>query len=257
MATAAVFNHIDVLSPLVDTPKHWTKVDGGGMSYKHSQVKRPVHNLRNESASEFNTDISGFGLQHWPSAEKAFVDDAAVRGAYYADVEAVLRANCDALASNVGTGKNGANNKVRKVVIFDHTIRRRDPDSPRGPVQQVHVDQTPAAAAARVRRHLPAEEAEELLKHRFQLINVWRPISHIAADHPLAVIDWRSTRPGDFFAVDLLYPKRTNGEDDDDRGKERKAQTVNANLDGYEVRGETSKFIQFILIAHVLPFYFL
>ena len=62
---------------------------------------------------------------------------------------------------------------VKKVVIFDHTIRRRVKDAPRQLVQQVHVDQTPGAAEAYVRRHLPADEAEELLKGRYQIINVW------------------------------------------------------------------------------------
>ncbi|RWA13336.1 hypothetical protein EKO27_g1749 [Xylaria grammica] len=243
MTTTATFNHIDITSQPAGTVKPWTKVDGGGISYKHSQSSHPVHDLRKESVSEFNTDVSGFGLQHWPSDEKDFVDDEAVRGPYYDDVEALLRVNCDALASNAGTGKGGANNKVRKVVIFDHTIRRRIPGTPRAPVQQVHVDQTPGAAAARVRRHLPADEAEELLKHRFQLINVWRPIGHVASDHPLAVIDWRSTAPEDFIPVDLLYPKRADSvmDDDDDRGKEKLPSegNVRESTEGYEVRGET------------------
>ncbi|KAI0971940.1 methyltransferase [Xylaria arbuscula] len=237
MTTISQFNFIDPASKPPGTAKHWTKVDGGGKSYKHRQATHDIYNLREQPVSEFNTDVAGFGIQQWPSAEKDFVDDDAVRGQYYADTEAVLRANCDALASNTSTG-----NKVRKVVIFDHTIRRRHPGSPRGPVQQVHVDQTPAAAAARVRRHLPHDEAEELLKHRFQLINVWRPISHPASDYPLAVIDWRSTTPEDFFAVNLLYPKRADSVmDDDDRGKESLPAETNVEhlTDGYEVRGET------------------
>ena len=63
-------------------------------------------------------------------------------------------------------------------------IRRRRPgeidDSPqkRQPVPQVHVDQTKASATARVHRHLPVSDAPELLKHRFQIINLWRPINH-------------------------------------------------------------------------------
>jgi len=236
--TTALFNHIDISSQPNGTTKPWSKVDGGGVSYKHKQVSRPVHDLRAaESNGEgtFNTDTSGFGTFRWPSAEKDFVEDSAVRGPYYDDVEALLRADCEALPSN------GGKNKVKKVVIFDHTIRRRDPEAPRGPVQQVHVDQTAAAAVARVRRHLPPNEAEELLKHRFQLINVWRPISHPASDHPLAVIDWRSTSPSDFLPVNLLYPKRPDSVmDDDDRGKESKAEKVDSfSTEGYEVRGET------------------
>ncbi len=127
---------------------------------------------------------------------------------------------------------------VKKVVIFDHTIRRRDKGAPRQPVQQVHVDQTPGAAAARVTRHVP-EEAEELLKRRFAIVNVWRPIENPASDFPLAVVDWRSTRPEDFIAVDLLYPKR-DGEDGDDRGKEKLPDEKTLwSTEGYEAKGET------------------
>ena len=72
-----------------------------------------------------------------------------------------------------------------------------------------HVDQTPASAVARVHRHLPAEDAPELLKHRFQIINLWRPISHKAIDWPLALCDFRSVNEQtDVVPVTLVYPDR-------------------------------------------------
>ncbi|KAI1427300.1 methyltransferase [Xylaria sp. FL1777] len=228
MSTTATFHYLDTASAPAGLVRHWGKVGENSYSYKSQPVSRTVHNLRDEpAASEFTTDSAGFALLRWPSAEKAFVDDAAVRAGYYADMEAVLRANCEALASNAGA----TNNKVRKVVIFDHTIRR--PGGPRGPFQQVHVDQTAAASVARVRRHLPAEEADELLKHRFQLINVWRPIGHPATDHPLAVVDWRSTAPGDFVPVDLLF--RKSGEE----GEKAAVSSDEFSTEGYEARGAT------------------
>lgn len=161
-------------------------------------------------------------IQH---KKKSFTDEEAVRTGYYPEVEQLVR---DKLPG------------VKKVVIFDHTIRRNQKASPRQPVQQVHVDQTPGAAATRVRRHLPADEAEELLKGRYQIINVWRPIGHPASDFPLAVVDWRSTRPEDFVKVDLLYPLRQSGDDGDDRGKEAYVEGREKNsYDGYEIKGET------------------
>ena len=94
-------------------------------------------------------------------------------------------------------------------------IRRRRPgvvdDSPqkRQPVPQVHVDQTAASATARVHRHLPAEDAPELLKHRFQIINLWRPIGQPAWDWPLALCDYRSVDPKqDLIPTRLIYPDR-------------------------------------------------
>lgn len=94
-------------------------------------------------------------------------------------------------------------------------IRRNRPgevdDSPqkRQPVSFVHVDQTSASAAARVHRHLPLGDAEALLKRRFQIINLWRPITHIALDWPLALCDYRSIdRNTDLFPTTLKYPDR-------------------------------------------------
>jgi hypothetical protein len=219
--TTASFSHIDTNSY---TGKPWGKVDGPGTNFSFQWHERPVHNLRGHE-QEFNTDNSGFAVYEYPAEEKLFTDEDAVQNGYYREVEALLR--------NKLPG-------VKKVVIFDHTIRRRDKNSPRQPVQQVHVDQTPAAAEVRVRRHLPQEEAEQLLQGRYQIINVWRPIGHPASDHPLAVIDWRTTSPSDFIATDLLYPKRADSMDIDDRGKEKLPDPNSyTSTEGYEVKGET------------------
>ncbi|KAG2368956.1 hypothetical protein BDR07DRAFT_1447965 [Suillus spraguei] len=102
-----------------------------------------------------------------------------------------------------------------KIVIFDHTIRRRRPgeldNSPqkRQPVSRVHVDQTLAASIGRVHRHLPPTEAPFLLRRRFQIINLWRPISHAAVDWPLALCDFRSVDfEKDLVPVAHIYPDR-------------------------------------------------
>lgn len=219
--TTTTFRHIDTNSY---TGKPWGKVDGDGRSFKMHWVDREVHNIRGRE-NEFNTNNSGFAVYNYPAREKTFTDDQAVRDGYYKEVEQLLREKLPG---------------IKKVHIFDHTIRRQDKASPRQPVQQVHVDQTPGATDVRVRRHLP-EEADELLKGRYQIINVWRPISHPASDFPLAVVDWRSTEPADFIPVDLMYPKRADSvTDDDDRGKEALPDPNSMdNANGYEVKGET------------------
>jgi hypothetical protein len=65
-----------------------------------------------------------------------------------------------------------------RISIFDHTIRRyaaggaTSGDRPMSePVMRVHIDQSYSAARERVEYHLP-DEAEQLLKGRFQIINV-------------------------------------------------------------------------------------
>ncbi|KAI1300931.1 hypothetical protein F5Y03DRAFT_222034 [Xylaria venustula] len=219
--TTATFFHIDINSY---TGKPWSKVDGPGKSYKDQGHERDVHNLRGRE-KDFTTDNSGFAIIHSPAREKVFASDEGVRAGYYDEVRALL------LEYLPG--------KVKQIHIFDHTIRRHKTDSPRQPVQQVHVDQTAAAAIARIRRHLPSE-ADELLRGRYQIVNAWRPIEYAASDYPLAVVDWRSTEKKDFVSVDLMYPKRADSvHDDDDRGKEKLPDPVtNDTADGYEPRGE-------------------
>ncbi|KAF5006475.1 hypothetical protein FDECE_7162 [Fusarium decemcellulare] len=228
--TTGVFNYIDESSSIGANGAHvkpWSKVDVDQTSFKRTERKRSVINIRDAADStKFGVDVSGFDVFTSPAKEKAFTDEAAVRDGYYAEVEDLLRKRIP---------------DIKKVVIFDHTIRKREKSSPRQPVQQLHVDQTPGAAEVRVRRHVTdPTETEALLKGRYQIINVWRPIGHPATDFPLAVVDWRTTKPQDMVSVDLLYPKRKDGDDEDDRGKEvRPDESTFASTDGYEVRGET------------------
>jgi hypothetical protein len=73
----------------------------------------------------------------------------------------------------------------------------------------VHVDQTTASAVARVRRHLPPEDVEGLLQRRFQIVNLWRPIHHIALDWPVALCDFDSVgRSRDPVPHTLKYSDR-------------------------------------------------
>ncbi|CAI7672407.1 unnamed protein product [Penicillium crustosum] len=220
--TTAAFRYIDRASydPNATEPfkKPWGKVDGPGRSYQLTELERKVEDLRGQE-SHYTTDNSGFALYNSPAKETAFTDDAKVRAGYYAEVEELLRKKLPG---------------VKKVAIFDHTIRRRTPGSARSPVQLVHVDQTPRAAEARVRRHLPEDEVEELLKGRYQIINVWRPIENPASDFPLALIDWRSIAPDDFVKVDLLYPKEWQ-----EKGEVAPDSESMFSTEGYEVKGET------------------
>ena len=119
--TTATFKYID---PSSYEGKPWAKVDGPGMSYKLKDHQHPVISLRGQE-DQFSTENSGFAVYRHPANEKTFTDENAIRNGYYAEVESMLRERLPG--------------KVKKVVIFDHTIRRRVKDAPRQPVQQVHV----------------------------------------------------------------------------------------------------------------------
>jgi hypothetical protein len=102
-----------------------------------------------------------------------------------------------------------------RVFIFDHLQRRRvagvgrrQAGMPRQPADRVHVDHTARSGPQRVRDLLP-DEAEELLKGRVQVINMWRPIlDEPLRDAPLAVCDSRTLASGDLVPSDLVYRDR-------------------------------------------------
>src|SRR6202012_4022641 len=144
-------------------------------------------------AENLSLDREGFALVRHPTAVKNFYDEKEIRDVYYPAAEAFLRATL----------------RADRVFIFDHTVRKRVEGAddvrgagPRQPATRVHVDQTDLSGANRVREHLPAE-ADELLKGRVQVINLWRPIRGPVVDTPLALCDAASVAAGDLVASDL------------------------------------------------------
>ncbi|KAK7050432.1 hypothetical protein R3P38DRAFT_2503904 [Favolaschia claudopus] len=172
--------------------------DPKDFNYSREAHEVKIHNLRGNE-STVTLDTAGFQLYTHPAKHTAFTNDTEVQNEYYPEsVELIKKL----------TGAS-------RVVIFDHTIRRRRPDQVddapdrRQPVPQTHVDQTNKAAVARVHRHLPASDVPTLLNHRFQILNLWRPISHPAIDWPLSLCDFRTVDPKtDVFPVALRYPDR-------------------------------------------------
>lgn len=148
--------------------------------------------------SEVSLDEEGFGLVQHRSAVRDFYDDEEVKRVYYPEAERLLKE------------QTGAD----RVHIFDHTVRRRVPDgedrrgdAPRQPVPRVHVDHTDRSGPQRVRDLLP-DEAEQLLRGRLQIINLWRPIRGPLLDAPLAVCDASTVKPEHLVPSDLVYPHR-------------------------------------------------
>jgi hypothetical protein len=157
----------------------------------------PVFDAR-PIAKDLSLDREGFVLVRHPTVVKNFYDEREIRSVYYPAVEAFLRATLNA----------------DRVFIFDHTVRKRVEGAadvrdggPRQPATRVHVDQTGVSGRNRVYEHLP-NEADELLKGRVQVINLWRPIRGPVLDAPLAMVDGRTVDPDDLVASDLIYPNR-------------------------------------------------
>ena len=79
----------------------------------------------------------------------------------------------------------------------------------REPVKFAHNDYTVKSGPQRVRELVGDAEAEELLKHRYAYINVWRAVRGPIEEFPLAVCDAKSMERKDFVATDLKYRDRT------------------------------------------------
>ncbi|HEX3350927.1 MAG TPA: CmcJ/NvfI family oxidoreductase [Acetobacteraceae bacterium] len=192
---------LNYLAPTIERPRTYTypAPDGQPQSTVRSTPHRVLIRDMRVLKEAPQVDREGFALLHTPTAVRDFYDDAEIRAVYYPEVERVLAA---------ATG-------AARVVIFDHTVRRRtpgqnedrQPGAPRQPVPRVHVDHTVKSGPQRVRNLLP-DEAEELLRGRVQVINLWRPIVGPLRDAPLAVADARTVRDDDLVASDLIYPDR-------------------------------------------------
>jgi hypothetical protein len=147
--------------------------------------------------AQVSLDREGFDLIRFVTAVTDFDDDDAVKAGYYPEVERAMKA---------ATGAD-------RVFIFDHTIRRRIPGStddrigPRQPVPRVHVDHTVKSGPQRVQELLPGE-ADELLRGRVQIINLWRPIRGPVRDLPLAICDASTVRLDDLVAAEHIYRHR-------------------------------------------------
>jgi hypothetical protein len=150
-------------------------------------------------ADKLSLDVEGLAVVTHRSAVNNFYDEDELRQVYYPEAERLL-------ADVTGASR---------VVVFDHTIRRRvaggidrAPGTPRQPVTAVHNDYTVKSGPERV-RDLMGEEAEELLRRRFEIVNVWRPIRGPLRDAPLAICDAASVAFTDFVPSDLVYRDRT------------------------------------------------
>lgn len=141
-------------------------------------------------------DEQGFVFVEHKTQVKDFFDENQLRTIYYPEIEELIRS------------QSGAS----RVVIFDHALRsgdeaEREEKLVRNPVLQAHNDYTEWSGPNRLREILP-DEADELLKHRFAIIQVWRAINRPIQSNPLALADARSIVFEDLMVAERRYPHR-------------------------------------------------
>ena len=177
---------------VVAPPGESDKRLGGGASEPHRVT------LRNgrPHIDEFDIEKHGFRFVRHDTRVADFYDENEIRRVYYPEMEALVKAEAGA----------------KRVVVFDHTMRTADDElrqaaKIREVVRRVHNDYTDWSGPQRV-RDLMGDEAEELLKHRFAIVQVWRPIRHPVESWPLAIADARSLSPDDMVVTERRYPDR-------------------------------------------------
>jgi hypothetical protein len=141
-------------------------------------------------------DEQGFVFVEHKTKVADFFDENQLKSVYYPEIEQLIKR------------ESGAS----RVVIFDHALRSGDLDEReekliRTPVLQAHNDYTEWSGPNRVREILP-EEADDLLKHRFAIIQVWRAINRPIQSNPLALADARSVAFDDLMVAERRYPHR-------------------------------------------------
>ncbi|ORX97506.1 hypothetical protein BCR34DRAFT_593470 [Clohesyomyces aquaticus] len=176
----------------------------GGDTVTNERPTQPVpvvvHDVSVE-VEKYKVDSHGFEYVRHASQEKKFEDEAVIKSEYYRE--------CEELYKRV----TGAPN----VRIFAHQVRcgpthwhslGHGNAQNKGPLNRVHVDQSYHGAEIMFRKHAPSAADALLQQHRrWQIINLWRPISTIYKD-PLAVAAAYSIAEEDLVAAPLIYTKQ-------------------------------------------------
>jgi hypothetical protein len=193
----AVEAPINYLAPMDEKPYSYNYAPAAGTTLTNRRVARESVTIRNARPIQdrLSLDREGFALAHGHSAVSNFYDDAEVKRVYYPECERLLKE---------ATG-------ATRVLVFDHIVRNaaraKVEKGIKLPAKGAHNDYTQRSAPQRVCNFFSGQ-ADELLKHRFAIINVWRPISGPVKESPFAICDASSISPSDFVASDLLYPDR-------------------------------------------------
>ncbi|HUC10143.1 MAG TPA: CmcJ/NvfI family oxidoreductase [Stellaceae bacterium] len=194
----SVIAPLNFLVPMADKPVAYNYDPPPGTPMRTGRnIEHPV-TIRDARplSDQLSLDKQGFVLLHHQTAVTNFYDEEQVKAVYYPECERVMKE---------ATG-------AARVVAFDHIVRNAAMSAKdktiKIPAKRVHNDYTAWSAPQRV-RDLMGDEAEELLKHRFAINNLWRPIRGPVLDSPLTLCDAQSLAQENLIASDLKYPDRT------------------------------------------------
>ncbi|KAF2022376.1 hypothetical protein BU24DRAFT_471539 [Aaosphaeria arxii CBS 175.79] len=163
-----------------------------------SSARVDVHDIR-DTKNSFTLDDHGFKVAHLEDAAK-FEDHSVFHSEYLPAIEQLLRQEVE---------------EADRILFFDwrrrnaaaqdrnNTNNLDDRNQFLHPATTAHVDQAPIAAIQRIKEQL-GTDADQYLRGRVRIINVWRPVLHPVQDWPLAICDGTTVSKSDFLDVDQV-----------------------------------------------------
>lgn len=202
----AVLAGLNYLQPGSPRPTSYTYEPPPGVPWENCEyeLRRTAIADARQAASQPSIDREGFTLQDAPTIVRNFLDTEMIRSTYYPE------------AADLVLGVTGAT----RAFVFDHLVRRREPDraaltfgrrgmdgmpSANG---RIHNDYTEASGRKRLGMVLADADAAARVR-RYCIVNVWRSIKGPVLDTPLAVCDARTVMASDLVVSQVRYPRRT------------------------------------------------
>ena len=184
--------------PIAEKPYSYNYEPPPGVPVRNTSEE--THEVKVLDARAVNDHLSldreGFVLLRHPTAAKDLYDEGELARVYYPE--------CARLIKDF-TG-------ATRVHVFDHIVRNAarmgNGNAIKGYAGRVHNDYTAWSAPQRV-RDLVGADAEELLRHRYAEINVWRPIRGPLLRSPLALCDATTLSEENLIGSELRYPDRS------------------------------------------------
>ncbi|KAL2193730.1 hypothetical protein P885DRAFT_71935 [Corynascus similis CBS 632.67] len=146
----------------------------------------------------FTLDNHGFQYLNHTSIEKTFDNQQRIRDQYYPECEKLLKTVTGAAQVTI------FGHQIRRGPVHWHSISQNNTSS-RGPLHRAHVDQSYDGAVIRLHEQFPdPDEAARMRSRRWQIINIWRPITPIRTS-PLALADATTVPDADLVAASIFH----------------------------------------------------
>ncbi|KAF9740277.1 hypothetical protein PMIN06_010400 [Paraphaeosphaeria minitans] len=164
-----------------------------------------IHDLRNSPLSYSENGMKIANINSGDMKPELFDNDSWIERVYLPELH---RSLCKALGAN-------------DVTIFDWMLRKRavsfpqrnkgeDNEDQAQPSLSAHIDYTTRELDSRLEQYF-GEDKEKVKKSRYQVVNIWKPLTGPCRDFPMAYLDPRSVdRETDLYVVDEVFPTVAN-----------------------------------------------